>query len=624
MMSNNNTAPTINSLNPKFSGLVGGVRVTITGTNLSNINAVNFDEAGATMVGSPTDSAIVVIAPNTGTAGSVDVTLIDTSGKHHAFSDQFTYELPQVLSVVPSSGSLQGSETVTLKGKYLSGALAVNFGVLGASNVNVISDTEVTVTNAGAPKDESVQVQAIVQGQPSTKTATFTYSAADAAPVPMVFKALDTDSTYIQFITDKSLDGFYYDSTGDKVSLSANTAYPLSSLVSTKAIVSGAPTGVPAVAVREFSGRVYVNFGSQGLQGLSTEYTPSASNPLDANYDVRYQYYEPTIKNGQLNIDLSYIDFTSISLSLKAKNAPNASNPNQLSVSSSRLAAATGNSASSANASVLPNANDQLPSANFARVISPQLSQTVCYHDFSKYLLALNGTSARIAGTYVGTGDQPSGNPETQAQSYDYTATFSIKQDKTTKAISGSVTLVPSTDSGNGCAAGVPAVQQGLGVGPSTGNIVLDYADLNAATGIYGCNAPYTLNGGAKTAGITNDVYGQVVGDLFSGLNFGYIGSSELFNGAPINTLCSTEWWGGVMPDGTNVVSGSTPGGTGMYFGGVQSDSDFYNSYAGSIATLTAGYGFPLQDRLGKNLMAMNTETDQSAYLEVWIDQEVT
>jgi hypothetical protein len=93
-----------------------------------------------------------------------------------------------------------------------------------------------------------------------------------------------------------------------------------------------------------------------------------------------------------------------------------------------------------------------------------------------------------------------------------------------------------------------------------------------------------------------------------------------LFNGSTIGSLSSTEWWGGTLPNGTVVNSSNTPGGQGIYFSGVQSHPLDYNSYAGSISTLTSGYGFPLQDRLGRNLLTMNTATDPISYLMVWVD----
>ena len=169
-------------------------------------------------------------------------------------------------------------------------------------------------------------------------------------------------------------------------------------------------------------------------------------------------------------------------------------------------------------------------------------------------------------------------------------------------------------------------MQQGPGVGDdaTTQTITMTFSDLNKNSGVYGCNSPYTRGSNQPTSGITNDVWGQVTGDLLAGLNFGYVGSTQNFKGQTIGSLSSTEWWGGTMPDGTVIDPGATPGGTDVYFNNVQNDSRDYNSYSGSISTLTFGYGFPLQDRLGKNLLTMNTSSDPDGYLMVWVDMQPT
>ena len=606
--------PEITKITPSSGSLIGNTMVTITGKYFTGAESVNFNAAGATNVNVISDTTITVTNPNSGTAGPVDVRVfVQGQESVKTTADLFTYKLPEVTGLNPSSGSLAGGETITITGKYFTGATAVNFGEAGASNVAVLSDNQIKVTNPNTAANEVVNVRVLVQGQKSAKTTAdqFTYSSALAPGVPILFTGSSLQNTFIQFIGDANLKGFYYDNKGNKKSLEANTAYSLQTIASGTPVAPNLPNDVPAVLINSFSGRVYINMGTAGLQGMSNSYTPAAGTSTDPNYNTRYQYFEPTVKNSQINVDLSYIDFTAISLSLTAFNAPHAANGKQISQSSLSMATATGAAALTPNGSVLPASSDQLPSASFARVISPQLAATSLYHDFTHYLkTTLANVVVRIAGTYVGTGNQPSGNPPTQAQSYDYTATFDDK---------GNVTLVCNSDSGNGSAPGVPAAQQGPGVGV-TDNITIKFSDLNAATGIYGCNTPYTLGTNKPTAGITNDIYGQVVGDLLAGLNFGYVGSKTLFNGKEIGSMASTEWWGGIMPDGTAVTSEATPGGQGVYFSGVQNNPLDYNSYAGSIDTLTTGYGFPLQDRLGRNLLTMNTATDANSYLMVWVD----
>jgi len=611
-MSNLPVVPTVTGMSPKAGSLMGNNLITITGTGFLNTSpSVNFDLAGGTNVTVVSDTVITVTNPNTGSSGSVPVTV--NFGTLSLSAGNFDYKLPVVTGLNPSSGSLAGGEKITITGSYFTGAGAVNFGLAGASSFIVVSDTEIIATNPNAPSASVADVYVLVQGNSSLKCTKdeFTYTNTLASPVPMVFNGSSPDTTFIQFIGGTVV-GSYFDSTGAKQALASNTAYSLSAITSPVALTAALSANVPAILVDSFSGRLYINFGTEGLQGMSSAYTPNAAYSKDGNYYTRYQYFEPTIVNSQLNVDLSYIDFTSISLSLIATNAPHSTNSNQTSQSSLKLATATGDAALTVNGSVLPATTDQLPNSAFARVISPQLATTALYHDFTSYLqTTLANTSVRLKGIYVGTGAQPSGNPLTQAQSYDYTGTFDAK---------GNITLTPNSDSGDGTTAGVPAVQRGPGVGNQTGNIVITFDDLNAQTGVYGCNAPYSLNGAAKTAGITNDIYGQVVGDLLAGLNFGYVGSIVKFGNSTIGSLCSTEWWGGTLPDGTVVTSGSTPGGQAIYFSGAQSDVVNYNSYAGSISSLTTGYGYPLQDRLGNNLLTMNTAADPSSYLNVWID----
>lgn len=607
--------PAITGISPNAGSLAGGTQVTINGTGFTGATAVNFGQAGATNINVQSDSVITVTSPNTGTAGTVDVTVfVNSESSAHSTTDQFTYSLPTITALSPSAGSLAGGATITITGQYFTGAEAVNFGLAGASDITVLSDTQINVTNPNTATAGVVDVTVIVQGQTSAISTAdqFTYSSALAPGVPILFAGSSLSNTYIQFIGGE-VDGIYYDSQGNKQTLAANTAYSLMSIASGTSVAANLPNDVPAVLVNSFSGRLYVSMGT-GLSGMSSSYTPSAGNPLDPNYQVRYQYFEPTIVNSQMNVDLSYIDFSAISLSLSACNAPHAANGKQISQSSLSLATATGAAASTVNGSVLPAPADQLPSSAFARVISPQLGAGGLYHDFTQYLkTTLSNATVRLCGTYVGTGAQPSGNPPTQAQSYDYTATFDTN---------GNVTLAANTGSGNGSAPGVPTVQRGPGVGDgSDTNMSITFADLNASTGIYGCNAPYTLGSNSPTAGITNDVYGQVVGDLLAGLNFGYVGSQTVFNGVTIGSMSSTEWWGGILPDGASVTPASSPGGNGIYFQGAQLTRPLnYNSYAGTISTLTTGYGFPLQDRLGRNLMTMNTATDTGSYLMVWVD----
>ena len=467
-----------------------------------------------------------------------------------------------------------------------------------------------------------------------------------ATGVPIVFSlgaGIDPTKTYLQFISvTGTLTGYYYDSSGVQHSLAANTAYAMSTITSSTSVGGGAPTNVPAIFISSFpSGRVYINYGTAGLSGMSTAYQPSPTSAGDANYTVRYQYFEPTIATDQINVDLSYIDFTSIPMSLAAINAPHASNnPQTTTANGVTLVNATASSGTTALNNVLPSPSQILPNANFTRIVSPSISpgSAALYHDWTNYLqTTLTSQQVTLKGYYVGTGTQPAGAAQGycltasppitdagecsryQAQSYDYIATFDS---------SGNVTLTPQSDSGNGSAACVPVNLRGSGIG-SGGSITISFANLNTTTGIYGNNPIYSYsytNGttySGTTTGLTNDIFGRVVGDLVAGLSFGFPGSTVQYNGTAIGALASTQWWGGILPDGTIISLANTPAGNNLAFGNAQPGQSLnYHTYSASLNALTSAYGFALQDRLNNNTIAFNTTTDANSYLKVTINSD--
>jgi len=463
-----------------------------------------------------------------------------------------------------------------------------------------------------------------------------------ADPIPHVFQndtGMSSSQIFIQFMNSTStVTGTYSNVFGANQALQANTAYSLDQ-------ITGAD-GVAKVHLTDFSGgRIFVNFGPYGLQGMGPGYTPAAQTATDPNYTTRYQYFEQTIvpqgAGTAIYTDLSYIDFTAISLSMTAVYSSNGTvnnnvqNPYQITANTQLLVnAAYAQSGTNTVAPVYPpnptppnptanpaaiipgGASPTLPNAEFARVISPQFSAPGVYHDFTQYLTSLtaNNTSVHLAGTFVGTGTQPTGNISTQGQTYDFTGTFSGN------VTTGGLTLTAGPLSGN---AGVSWLGNSTasGVG-SNATIFIPYASLNSQDGIYGNNGNYQITSpgySANQTGISNDVWGQVVGDLYAGLSFGYVGSNITFGNSTIGDLASAQWWasgesnvkGTYLPDGTQVLYQDTPAGQKIYFSDVQSNPLFYNGYAASLTgganPLTTGYGFPLQDRLGNNLLYYNT-----------------
>jgi len=484
-------------------------------------------------------------------------------------------------------------------------------------------------------------------------------------PVAMGFQnntGVSDSQIFIQFLGGGAVTGNYVDAlSGTTVSLTANTAYSLAQLKNSSLDIS------------QFSGRIYVNYGAYGLSNLGANnggYTPAASLSTDPNFSTRYQYFETTIApqtDGSSTYygDLSYIDFTAMSMSMKliltntGSINTSVANTNQISANTQTLVNATAGSATSISAPIFPTgASSVLPNSTFARVISPQFSANGVYHDFSNYLAYLGNTttgsittsgtailagaqSVNLSGVFVGTGTQPTGSPNTQAQTYSLTGTFNE---------SGGIVLTPNaTLSGMGTnIPGISPSSDGTGVG-SNYIITITGANLNSQNGIYGNNVQYlvTTPSGSiieSTQGIENDVYGRIVGDLLAGLSFGYVGSTQPFTqtvdtvdatGAitgsvtlttSLGAMASSAWWAsgeaqkgltyipvltGTTVSYIGVTYQDTPSSSGDYFSLAQPNNpDFYDGYSASIGgttVLTTGYGFPLQDRLGNNLLAYNT-----------------
>jgi len=501
---------------------------------------------------------------------------------------------------------------------------------------------------------------------------------ARAQAVPLVFDnntGMSSSQIYIQFLGGNPVTGTYVDTlTGQTLSLNQNVSYSLAQM-----------SDIQISSLN--SGRVYVNYGPTGLSNLGADngqYTPAAGVTTDPNNNTRYQYFEFTAQkqaNNSVNYfgDLSYIDFTAISMSMTATNANGSAinpalvnNPVQLSVNTQQLVNAAAGSAASPNAVEPANSiSSTTIGSNFARVISPQFGDPANYHDFSSYLTTLSGSSVNIAGTFVGTGPQPTGLATTQAQTYDFTGTFSG-----TPTTGGSITLtaVPKANglsnvNGFGFTPTAPN-QPTQGVGYTGVKIVIQESALNSQDGIYGNNVPYEIfdaasPSGTFTTGITNDVFGRAVGDLLAGLSLGDVGSNVAFttltgmtiNGTfspagthtTIGALPSTAWWSnGSAPNdytyiptinstgtlvSTKVVWADSPSSQGLYFSGAQpglANADNYNGYAaaltgtGASSTLTAGYGFPLQDRLGANLLTFNTGTSPETQINLILNPDGT
>jgi hypothetical protein len=151
--------PTISSLTPNQGPTAGGNSVTISGTNLSGATSVMFGNHAAAVTAN-TSTQITVMAP-AGAAAPVNVSVTASAG---TITGPFYYyvPLPTITSVYPTVGPTGGGNTVTITGSNLTLTSAVYFGAAAATNVNVVSDGQVT---AQAPSGSgTVSVTATTPG----------------------------------------------------------------------------------------------------------------------------------------------------------------------------------------------------------------------------------------------------------------------------------------------------------------------------------------------------------------------------------------------------------------------------------------------------------------------------
>ncbi|MET9888177.1 IPT/TIG domain-containing protein [Streptomyces sp. NPDC006430] len=134
-------APVINNLSPNQGPTSGGNTVTINGTGFTGITSVKFGTASVpfTVVNTTQITAVAPAAP----AAPVNVTVSTPTTISNAVS-YFYIAAPTVTGVDPTMGPVAGGNTVTITGTNLILATAAAFGTGHATNINVLSDSQIT------------------------------------------------------------------------------------------------------------------------------------------------------------------------------------------------------------------------------------------------------------------------------------------------------------------------------------------------------------------------------------------------------------------------------------------------------------------------------------------------
>src|SRR5690348_9874099 len=167
--------PTVSSVSPNSGSTTGGTAVTIMGTNFASGASVTFGTAAATNVVVASSTQITATTP-AGSAGAVTVTVTNPGAQSGALTNGFTYVVvPTVSSVSPSSGPTAGGTSVTITGTNFASGATVTFGTAPATNVVVVSGTQITATTP-ANAAGAVMVKVTVSGQSGSLANGFTYT----------------------------------------------------------------------------------------------------------------------------------------------------------------------------------------------------------------------------------------------------------------------------------------------------------------------------------------------------------------------------------------------------------------------------------------------------------------
>ena len=175
-------APTVSSVSPNNGPITGNTSVTITGTGFTGTTSVAFGGSAAASVVIASATSITCITP-AHAAGAVSV-IVTTPAGSNAANTAFTYVTPAsptVTGVAPASGPTAGGTTVSITGTTFTGATQVTFGGSPATNLVLVSATQISCTTP-AHAAGLVSVVVFTPGGSNPGNTLFNY----VAPAPVV------------------------------------------------------------------------------------------------------------------------------------------------------------------------------------------------------------------------------------------------------------------------------------------------------------------------------------------------------------------------------------------------------------------------------------------------------
>jgi hypothetical protein len=171
-------APTVTAVSPASGSKGGGTAVTITGTGFLAGATVDFGGSAGTNVTVAGATSITATTP-AHAKGKVIVKVTNTDAQSGSLANGFEFlDAPTLTAVDPALGATTGGTALKLTGtNFLAGA-KVTVGGTAATNVVIVTATEITAT---APAHAAGAVDIVVTNtdlQAATLTAKFTYAVA--------------------------------------------------------------------------------------------------------------------------------------------------------------------------------------------------------------------------------------------------------------------------------------------------------------------------------------------------------------------------------------------------------------------------------------------------------------
>lgn len=179
-----NPPPSLSSVSPASGPLTGGASVVVSGTGFLPGAKVTIGGAPATNISTTTGSISATTPP--GSAGPVNVVVINTDGQSATATGAYSYEqpAPALAAITPASGSVKGGTVVVLSGTNFLPNPSVTFGGVAAT-VTSANPTAITVSAPANSSTGGVSVTVTnTDGQASTLSTGYDY--VPAGPTPTV------------------------------------------------------------------------------------------------------------------------------------------------------------------------------------------------------------------------------------------------------------------------------------------------------------------------------------------------------------------------------------------------------------------------------------------------------